>query len=108
MPEVSYSRADHCDPVLIGSRDDLVIADGTTWLNHGAYTNLYSLIDSIAKGEEGIAGHHTAFKGQLCFLGSELHGVDPAHLTGSDADRLCLTRVDDSVRLDVLTDLPGE
>ena len=41
-------------------------------------------------------------------LEREAHGVDPAHLTRPDADRLKIPRHDDRVREDVLADTPGE
>ena len=60
------------------------------------------------KRKERVRREYRARERQDGFHCADFHAVHAAHLSGADADRLPLARIDDRIRLHVLTYLPAE
>ena len=69
---------------------------------------LGDLLDAVGEGKERVGGRDCAFQRQHRFLRAHAAGIHAAHLSGANAHRLAVARVEDGVRLYVLADLPGK
>ena len=56
MPEVALAGEAHCDAVLIGGGDHVVVTDAAAGLDHGGDTRCRGGIESVAEREERVAG----------------------------------------------------
>src|SRR5262245_40097185 len=105
---MAHARQYHRQPMFIRGLDDLSIADGTSRLYDRRNPGLRCRIQSITEGKEGIRCHHATLYRHLRLHCRELDGIDPAHLAGTDPDRLTWLGIDNCVRLYMFADLPGE
>ena len=54
VPEQSHPGEHHRDPVLVGRRDDFLVAHGAAGLHDRTDAGLHGLIHPVAEGEEGV------------------------------------------------------
>src|SRR5690606_17890127 len=111
VPEVPYPGEHHRDAVLVGGGDGLAVAHRAPGLDHRADAGFGRGIDAIAEREEGVRGHDRAGHLQTGLDRLEpcdLRAHHPAHLSGADAHRATVLRIDDGVGLDELGHPPGK
>src|SRR5690606_24543804 len=97
----------HGEAVLVGSGDDLVVADRATGLDDGHDPRGSGGIWTVPEREEGVAGEHRPTVAIPRALDREPDAVDAAHLPGTDAHQLPVLGEDDGVGLRVLAGEPG-
>src|SRR5579872_2409492 len=93
MPEMSHSRYDHRQIMLLAIFDGVFIADGSSRLNECRHAGSVSDLDTVIEWEESIAGEHRApqVKIKLRRLRDCLtHGIYPACLTATFSDQLAV------------------
>src|SRR5688572_18799962 len=111
VTEVAHAGEDHRHAMLVGRRDDLVVALAAAGLHDGLDAVFGGDIDAVAEREEGVRGHGAALYGQAFVLRLErrdARGIDARHLPGAHADRHAFLREHDGVRLHVLAHAPRE
>jgi hypothetical protein len=108
MAEVADSGEDHCHVVLVRGVDHILVADGASGLNDRRRAGFGDDFYSVGKWEEGVGCGDTALEGEYGFHGTDLGGIDAAHLACADADTLAVLGVENCVGLHVLADFPGE
>src|ERR1700739_644447 len=108
MAEVADSSEDHGKAEAVGSGDHIVIFHGSAGLDHGRGSCSRDRFEPVREREEGVGGSDGAFKGEHGFLCAEAGGVYAAHLDGTDAEGLSVTRGNCGGRFDVLADAPGK
>src|SRR5450755_5120797 len=94
VPEMPDTGKDHGQPQAVGGFDDLLVADGASGLNDGSGAGFGDFLHAVRKGEKGIGGGHGALQRQLRFHGTELAGIDAAHLSGAYAYGLAVAGVE--------------
>ena len=67
MTEVAHAGKNHGYFLFIHRLDDFFITNGAAWLNDRRYPGTDCRVNAIAKREERIRRHHTAFNGQIGF-----------------------------------------
>ena len=60
MAEVAFSGEDHGDAVFVGGGYHFVVSDAASGLDDGFDAGGRRRIQSVAEGEEGVAGAHSA------------------------------------------------
>src|SRR5437660_4167411 len=108
VPEMADPGEDHGHAVTVGCLNDLLVTDGSSRLDHSRGSRLGDFLNAVGKREESIGGGHGALQGQLRFHGSDLAGIDAAHLAGAHSYRLPFAHIKDRVRLYVLAYFPSE
>src|SRR5581483_12201989 len=84
--EVTHTRKDHRDVVLVGGSDHFVVAHRAARLDDRSHPRLRRFVNAVAEGEEGVRRHYRAGQRQLSFCRAELHRINAAHLPRADAD----------------------
>src|SRR5215472_18918561 len=90
MAEVPHSREDHRDASLVGRGDHFGVAHATTRLDDCNSAVVGHDIEPVAKGKESIRRHDRAGEretGVRRLDRGDPRRVDPAHLSGADAER---------------------
>src|SRR5687767_6780084 len=108
VAEVSHAGEDHRYSVLVGSLDDLFIADASPGLSDGRRTGGAELVDAVSKWEERIRCDDGTLQAVRVLELADLHRVDAAHLAGSDRDYPIRMTEDDRIAANVLGDRPRE
>src|SRR5690606_21948944 len=72
VPEVAPACEHHRQTMLVGSRDDLVITHGTTWLEHGTGPCFRRCVKAIAVRVEGVTGAAATPGTAGCLAGGDL------------------------------------
>src|SRR5215472_10859774 len=102
MAEMAYAGEYHGGAEAIGGVDDLLVAKRAARLNEGCSAVAGGFFHAIGEREECVGSDDAALERKDSFHRSELDGIDAAHLSGADGERLTSARVDDGVRFDVL------
>lgn len=108
MPEVSDPSKDHDEVVLIGGLNHFGVPDGPARLDDGRNTAFSGGINGIPKREKRVGGHDAPGNGFLRFFNGETRGINPAHLSGADANRFMVPGINDGVGFNVLRHNPCE
>jgi len=108
MAEMTRSREEHRDIVLVAGGNGVGIVLGATGLNDGGYSGFRGLIDAVPEGEKGIRCEDRSLAPITRLVSGDVNGIDTAHLTGTDADEGVVPGKNDRVRFDVLDAPPGE
>src|SRR5579862_2240683 len=97
VSEVALAGEHHGDPVLVGGGHHLAVFDRSARLDHCRHPGRGEDVEPIAEREEGVAGRG-ATPGPVARLAhGDLGRLDPALLTGTDAEGLATARHDDGV-----------
>src|SRR5438105_1227120 len=102
MTELSLTRKNHRDPMLVRGGHHLGVAHRAARLDDGFNTGLRCLIDAIAEGKEGVGPDDSplgVMSRLLGFVNRHECRVDARHLTRADPDGHPATGEDDRVRL---------
>ena len=97
MPEVSYTGQGHCHTKPVRGLDNLGVTDRPPRLNNGRCTSLGNGFKAIGKGKKGVGGSHCALEGEDGLHRPKPRRINPAHLTGANADRLAMAIAEPSV-----------
>jgi hypothetical protein len=81
MPKVTFTGKDHGQSKFVGASDDVVIAHGTTWLNHYSDPCDCSCFHPISEGVERVAGARATRSPSSGFSRSYLARFDSILLT---------------------------
>src|SRR5690606_28461826 len=109
MAEMAHAGEYHGEAVLVGRGDDLGVALRAARLDHRGDAELRRDVDTVAKREESVRGHHGATHFELlvrCLHRGDAGRIHAAHLPGADAYRHVVAGEHDRVRLHVLADGP--
>src|SRR5215467_3616346 len=93
VAEVPDPGEDHGKAKTVRGFDYFWIADRTTGLDDRSRTDTRDFFDSIWEREEGIGGDHCTFQRKNSFHSTDFSGIDTAHLSRTDADRLSVAGV---------------
>src|SRR5690348_6784259 len=108
VTEVPHSGQYHRQSQSVGAFDHLTIPNRASGLDHGGCSRSGDFFYPVREWKESVGGGNGPSQGQDGLGSAKLARVDSAHLTGANTNRLSVTGVNDCVRLDVLTDLPGK
>tara|TARA_B100000029_G_scaffold515104_1_gene620611 strand:- start:41 stop:430 length:390 start_codon:yes stop_codon:yes gene_type:complete len=100
VPEMSLGGENHCYPVLVGCLDYFVVAQRTTRLDNRGDASLSGRIESIAKGEKGLAGARAPNCPSGSFLHCDTTGIDSVLLASANANGLAVLSQHDAVGVD--------
>src|SRR3954471_1227828 len=111
VPEVAAPGEDHRRARMADGCNHVVVAARTARLHDGPRPGLERELRTVREREEGVGRERRSCEvvAELArFLDGDPHGVDAAHLSRADADRLQILDEDDGVRGNVLADAPRE
>ena len=98
-------------PAFSTAVDDLVVALRAARLDQRGHARVERELRTVREREERVRGERRSLErvAELaCFLDCDPNGIDAAHLSGPDPDRLQVLHEHDRVRGDVLAHPPGE
>ena len=97
------------DAVLVGGRDDVVVAHTAARLDDRADAGRSSHVPAVAEREESIAGAHAAMRLDRLNARRAMRALStPVLLAGADAERLTVLGVNDGVAADCSAHGPCE
>src|SRR5579864_716347 len=100
MPEMPDSREDHGQSQLVCRSDHVLVLDRPARLDHGGGPGIGYRLKSVRKRKERIGGGNAALKWKHGLHGSKTGGVNTAHLSGANTERLAVAGVNNRVRFD--------
>src|SRR5208283_4312465 len=112
MPEMPHPGENRSQAETVRGFDHFLVPYRASGLNDCRGARFGDFLDAIREWEKGIGGGDRSLQGQLRLHGTQLAGIDAAHLSGPDAYDLAVvfikTSIDDGVRLYVLAHFPRE
>src|SRR5690606_40986384 len=100
MPEMTHTREDPRDAVLVRGLNDFGVLDGAAGLNHRRDAVRGGRVEAVSKRKERVGRHRRAFEREVLLPGlrdRDLGAHDATRLPAADAERLAVARVDDRV-----------
>src|SRR5690606_312064 len=106
--EMTYACEYHRNPMGICRCDRLFILNGAAWLNDCCNSCFCSKLYSVSHWEKCIRSKYCTFCLLSCLLDCNTSCPYTIHLTSTNANRHIAFSKNDSIRFNMLNDLPSE